>query len=214
MKLKSQKVIKLVAMSLVLSITQTYVALGETVRATAPAKAETAKAEVARESGNLLFGQLVLDEDKSISLNGNNAVTGTTILSGSQMSTPQAVEASVVLDSLGSLNIAPETDLTLVFDKASVNVVVAKGFASLNTVDGVKGSITLPEGDPTAAPQGGGGGGGIGLGNKKFILGAIGFSAIVAAAILVPCRRGRNPTPGEPRGRNNECRRGFAGFTS
>jgi hypothetical protein len=209
MKLKSQKVIKLIAMSLVLSVTQTYVAMGETVRATAA----PAKAEVARESGNLLFGQLVLDEDKSISLNGNNAVTGTTILSGSQMSTAQAVEASVVLDSLGSLNIAPETDLTLVFDKASVNVVVAKGFASLNTVEGVKGSVTLPEGDPAAAPQGGGaGGGGIGLGNKGFIFGAIGFSAIVAAAILVPCRRGRNPTPGEPRGRNNECRRGFAGL--
>jgi hypothetical protein len=40
--------------------------------------------------------------------------------------------------------------------------------------------------------------------------GTIGFIAaagmITAAAIIAPCRRGANPSPGTPRGRNDECR--------
>ena len=40
--------------------------------------------------------------------------------------------------------------------------------------------------------------------------GTIGFIAaagiITATAIIVPCRRGPNPSPGVPRGRNDECR--------
>jgi hypothetical protein len=29
---------------------------------------------------------------------------------------------------------------------------------------------------------------------------------LMAAAIIVPCRRGKNPSPGTPLGINNECR--------
>jgi hypothetical protein len=40
--------------------------------------------------------------------------------------------------------------------------------------------------------------------------GTVGFIAsagiITAAAVIAPCRRGRNPSPGTPRGRNDECR--------
>jgi len=31
-------------------------------------------------------------------------------------------------------------------------------------------------------------------------------AGITAAAIITPCRRGPNPSPGVPRGRNDECR--------
>ena len=49
-------------------------------------------------------------------------------------------------------------------------------------------------------------GGLFGLGTPGTIgfLGAAGM--ITAAAILAPCRRGPNPSPGVPRGRNDECR--------
>jgi hypothetical protein len=45
--------------------------------------------------------------------------------------------------------------------------------------------------------------GGVGAG---VIIGGIGLGSLMALAIIVPCRRGRNPSPGEPRGRNDECR--------
>ncbi|MDT5269589.1 MAG: hypothetical protein QOH49_1775 [Acidobacteriota bacterium] len=50
------------------------------------------------------------------------------------------------------------------------------------------------------------GGGLFGLGTA----GTVGFitaaGVITAAAIIAPCRRGPNPSPGDPRGRNDECR--------
>lgn len=50
------------------------------------------------------------------------------------------------------------------------------------------------------------GGGLFGLGTA----GTVGFIAsagiITAAAVIAPCRRGRNPSQGTPRGRNDECR--------
>jgi hypothetical protein len=49
-------------------------------------------------------------------------------------------------------------------------------------------------------------GGLFGLGTAGTV-GFIGSAAIMtAAAVIAPCRRGRNPSPGDPRGRNDECR--------
>jgi hypothetical protein len=50
------------------------------------------------------------------------------------------------------------------------------------------------------------GGGLFGLGTTGTVLLLGGAAATTAAVILVPCRRGPNPSPGEPRGRNDECR--------
>jgi hypothetical protein len=41
------------------------------------------------------------------------------------------------------------------------------------------------------------------------LIGAAAIAAATTAAIFVPCRRGPNPSPGDPRGRNDECRRGL-----
>ncbi len=199
MEPRRNKTTKAVALTLMLCLVQTYVLMGQ---ATAAASAENAKH---------LFGRLEMDQDKSLTLNGAGAINGTTVFSGAQVSTPDGVEAAVVLDALGQLDIAPGTDLSLTFEKGKVDVLVTKGLAFLSTKEGVVGTVKYPEGgEPGGAPQGGGGGGGgVGVGSRGFIIGAIGFTAIVVAAIVVPCRRGRNPTPGEPRGVNTECRRGF-----
>lgn len=59
-------------------------------------------------------------------------------------------------------------------------------------------------GSAAATTAAGAGGGGIGTTRNILLLSAAG--AAVGAAVIVPCRRGRNPSPGEPRGRNDECR--------
>lgn len=57
-----------------------------------------------------------------------------------------------------------------------------------------------------AATAAGASGGLFGLGTA----GTVGFitaaGVITAAAVVTPCRRGPNPSPGTPRGRNDECR--------
>jgi hypothetical protein len=85
---------------------------------------------------------------------------------------------------------------------------------------------TTPGGAPVvgqgAAAAAGAGAGGVAAGTAGaaagggglFGLGTAGTVGVIAAAagtttaavILVPCRRGPNPSPGTPRGRNDECR--------
>jgi hypothetical protein len=48
-------------------------------------------------------------------------------------------------------------------------------------------------------------GGLFGLGTAGTV-GFIAAAGMITAAIVVPCRRGANPSPGTPRGRNDECR--------
>ncbi|HEY0173578.1 MAG TPA: hypothetical protein VGB98_21380 [Pyrinomonadaceae bacterium] len=58
-----------------------------------------------------------------------------------------------------------------------------------------------------AAGAAAGGGGLFGLGTAGTVgVIAAAAGATTAAVILVPCRRGPNPSPGTPRGRNDECR--------
>ena len=45
-----------------------------------------------------------------------------------------------------------------------------------------------------------------GVGAGWIILGGAGLASLMAAAIIVPCKRGRNPSPTVARGRNEECR--------
>lgn len=59
-------------------------------------------------------------------------------------------------------------------------------------------------GSAGAAAAGGGGLFGLGTAGTIGLIAAAG--AVTAAVIIVPCRRGPNPSLGEPRGRNDECR--------
>ena len=57
-----------------------------------------------------------------------------------------------------------------------------------------------------AATAAGGGGTGMTTGGTIVLLSAIGSVAAASAIIATPCRRGPNPSPGTPRGVNDECR--------
>jgi hypothetical protein len=108
----------------------------------------TASASTASEVGSarLMVGRLAVAEQQSIFVNGNIAGAGTTIFSGMRLQTPEGVNASVQLGSLGYLTIEPNSDLTLDFSNSSVEVRVASGDAALTTNEKVAGTLTAADG--------------------------------------------------------------------
>lgn len=132
---RSRKIFQVVALALIVSLTQVYV-LGNVGAASV------------REAG-LLSGRLSTSLNHPITVNGIEAQSGATIISGTEITTPSDVNATVQLASLGTLNIAPATTLSLTFDNKNVNVNVAAGQADLVTNEGVNGKVTNPDGKAT-----------------------------------------------------------------
>ena len=108
-------------------------------------------------SSKALQGRLITTSNRPVWVNGGESVTGTVILSGAQVMTPAASLATIQLDNLGTVMIAPSSAVTLSFDAKNVTVKVASGDATLTTVNGVKGTVLGANGAslPAAAPAGG-----------------------------------------------------------
>ncbi len=181
-------------------------------------------------------GILKTQSNKVITVNGADAISGATILSGATINTPAGVGATVNLGGLGWLDIAPQAILTLTFETGRVRVLLSQGCVVLHTKKNTTGQIETAEGviaksDPTkddvlrvcsergaVPPSNIGANAGAGTGSAtagagggistatKVLIGALAGGGAIAAAIIVPCRRGANPSPGEPRGVNDECR--------
>ena len=92
-------------------------------------------------SGKVLFGKLVTSSNSPVLVNGGEAITGTTILSGAQLITPATGLATVQVTSLGTVMIAPKSNVILSFDEKNITVNVASGDATVTTADGVKGTV-------------------------------------------------------------------------
>jgi len=125
-----------------------------------------------------LLGRLVTTSNRPIMVNGGEAVTGTIILSGSQLVTSSVSIATVSVPNVGSVMIAPSSDITLDFDAKNVTVKVISGDANLTTVEGVTGKVVDAAGNsrtaPAAAPAGGNsaknwGIAGVAVGSAAFI---------------------------------------------
>ncbi|HMH44923.1 MAG TPA: hypothetical protein VK557_15645 [Pyrinomonadaceae bacterium] len=131
------------------------------------------------EAGNakVLLGRLITNNNRPIIVNGGEAITGAIILSGTQLVTPAAAGANVQLENLGTVSIAPGSTVTLSFDQKNVTVNVATGYASVATVEGVKGTVLgLPNagGNNVPTPAGGNsaknwGIAGVAVGSAAFI---------------------------------------------
>ncbi len=90
---------------------------------------------------------LIIRDNRPITINGTIATSGATILSGTAIDTPDQVAAAINLGSLGTVDIAPSTTLTLAFaQKDSFNVILVKGCASLQARKGANGEIDTPQG--------------------------------------------------------------------
>jgi hypothetical protein len=103
-------------------------------------------------SSKVLLGKLVTMSNRPIMVNGAEAITGTIILSGAQLTTPAASMATVQLDN-GTVTVAPSSNVTLRFDSKSVAVKINSGDATLSTADGVKGTVVGANGAPKSVPS-------------------------------------------------------------
>jgi hypothetical protein len=127
-------------------------------------------------SSKTMQGRLITTSNRPVLVNGGEAITGTVILSGAQVTTSAASLATVQLDKVGTVMIAPSSTVSLTFDASNVTVKVASGDASLTTVDGVTGTVVKANGAtaPAAAPAGGSsaknwGIAGVAIGSAGFI---------------------------------------------
>jgi len=166
---------------------------------------------------NVLLGKLITNSNRPILVNGGDAITGTIILSGAQLVTPAAVGATIQLEKVGTVMIAPSSNVTLSFDVKSVAVNVSSGYAMVTTLEGVKGSVIGPDGTPMGAeapaPGSGGGGGfdkgdiaGVAVGGVGLIIGLIAMNRAndardaatanaAALAALRACLAGQTASP-------------------
>jgi len=107
------------------------------------------------ESGasKVLLGKLITSSNRPVIVNGAEAITGTIILSGATVSTPLTSLATVQLDKVGTVTVAPNSSVTLKFDAQSVALRILSGDATLSTAKGVTGTVVGPSGAPrTPAP--------------------------------------------------------------
>jgi len=82
-----------------------------------------------------------------ITVNGASAVSGATILTGATIETPDQVGATINLGSLGDLDIAPNTKLTLEFDaNGNVKVKLDRGCMILRTRKNVNATVETEQG--------------------------------------------------------------------
>ena len=126
-------------------------------------------------SNKAVLGRLVTTSNRPVLVNGSDAITGTVVLSGAQLSTSAASTATVELPGIGTVMVAPNSNVALNFDAKSVTAQVAYGDAMITTADGVVGTVLDAAGKPkTASPAGGNsaknwGIAGVGIGSAGLI---------------------------------------------
>jgi hypothetical protein len=99
----------------------------------------------------VLLGKLITMSNRPVTVNGVEAITGTIILSGATLSTPVTSLATVQLDNVGTVTVAPNSSVTLTFDSKNVGVRIFSGDARLTTAKGVTGTVVGPNGEPRPA---------------------------------------------------------------
>lgn len=98
-------------------------------------------------AGPGLLGKLRTSNNKPVLVNSNKASSGTTIISGARIECPDKIGATVDLGSLGRLDIAANSDVTLEFAANEVRVKLRAGYVVLTTNKGVTGTVNTSEGD-------------------------------------------------------------------
>jgi hypothetical protein len=134
MKPKGSSSHKAIALLIVFSLIQLYVV--SALAATMPPQTIT--------------GRLVTRANQSISVNGNNVSSGATILSGATIETPDGVGATINAGPLGSIDIAPNSKVTIEFTNGHVKVTITQGCAIVRNNRGTFAEIYTEKGLATS----------------------------------------------------------------
>jgi len=94
---------------------------------------------------NEISGQLATVRQARILVNGKSTPSGATIFSGSNIQTPESIGAAILIGSLGRVDTAPKTTLTLTFAEGMIEVDLISGCAMLSTEVGTKGLVKTPQ---------------------------------------------------------------------
>lgn len=98
-------------------------------------------------AGMQATGKLTTKGNQPVTVNGIQTNSGATILSGATIETGDLVGASIDLGPLGSVDIAPNTKLQLVFNSdGTVTVILLEGCLILRVKQGTYGVINTPAG--------------------------------------------------------------------
>ena len=166
-----------------------------------------------------IMGRLKTRDNKPVKVNGNKAMSGTTLLSGSDIQCPDKVGATLDLGTLGRIDIAPNSDLKVTFTNSTISVELRAGYVVLSTNKGVSGAVTTVDGQvlhtdssvnssiiaktkgvngPETAASVGAGSGGISTGAAVGVAGA-GSAIVGGAATKMGGGRGSEMSTDNPR---------------
>jgi len=167
----------------------------------------------------LSTGKLKTRDNKQVTINGNKAGSGTTILSGIQIQTPEKVGSTIEIKGVGRVDMAPQVDMKIEFSAEQINIELKAGYVVLTTLKGVKGTVKMPDGKTvetdsgkqsaviartegsvgpeTSAPVGAVAGG-LGAGGTAGVVVA-GGAVTASAATAKKGGRGKNLSPTSPR---------------
>ena len=93
-----------------------------------------------------IVGRLVTRNNQPITVNGQSASTGASIVSGGVIETAADQSATVNVGPLGSLEIAPNTKVMLTFETGSLKAAVTFGCVILRAKKGTTGEIETEKG--------------------------------------------------------------------
>ena len=161
-----------------------------------------------------LAGVLKTNGNRPITVNGSNAASGATIMTGSIIETPDQVGGTISLGSFSNLEIEPNTKIKIDFDQdGNVKVTLIRGCAAVRAKKNVIGEVDTEQGvagktdpkrrflsvcfapgaaAPTVSVAAGAAAVGGGLLTAILVVAGIG----VVTGILIP--RGGNPSPSSP----------------
>lgn len=83
-------------------------------------------------------GQTTDGHAPAVMLNGESAFTGRTFFSAGTITTPADVNSTVSLGKLGSINLSPNTTLSLSFDEKTISGTLSAGQIKVSNAEGVE----------------------------------------------------------------------------
>src|SRR3954462_9646629 len=135
--------IKFAALFLIICLLQFHAAI-------AFAAGTTSRSDEAAMPPQDVTGRLTTRGNQPIQVNGNSVTSGATIPSGATISTGDGVGATINLGPLGSIDLAPNTQVTIEYSDGQIKVTVTQGCLIVRNKKGTYAEIDTAQGKVAA----------------------------------------------------------------